>query len=156
MQSNDAPSPTSFLGRVLIKRDWRQRPDQCPLGLLCGLKSDISRGPRSASFRTSRCDKAESKAIAAALSGRYAAHVRDLSSSGECAAGLARQTRPGIFFASRRRPRSSWPSLQALKAPAHDQRHRKLVRHGAAWRWRLLSCGAIRTNKPAPRPLLSR
>jgi hypothetical protein len=42
---------------------------------------------------------------------------------------------------------------RALEAPAHDQRHRKLVRHGAAWRWRLLSCGAIRTNKPAPRPL---
>jgi hypothetical protein len=42
------------------------------------------------------------KAIAAALSGRYAAHVRDLSSSGECPAGFARQTRPGIFFAGSR------------------------------------------------------
>jgi hypothetical protein len=41
------------------------------------------------------------KAIAAALSGRYAAHVRDLSSSGECPAGFARQTRPGIFFVVR-------------------------------------------------------
>jgi hypothetical protein len=45
------------------------------------------------------------KAIAAALSGRYAAHVRDLSSSGECPAGFARQTRPGIFFAGSRHRR---------------------------------------------------
>jgi hypothetical protein len=45
------------------------------------------------------------KAIAAALSGRYAVHVRDLSSSGECPAGFARQTRPGIFFAGSRHRR---------------------------------------------------
>src|SRR5262249_50791271 len=36
------------LGRVLINRDWSQRPDQVRFGPLCGLKSDISQGPRSA------------------------------------------------------------------------------------------------------------
>src|SRR5262249_31713675 len=34
------------LGRVLINRDWSLRPDQVRFGPLCGLKSDISQGPR--------------------------------------------------------------------------------------------------------------
>jgi hypothetical protein len=56
------------------------------------------------------------KAIAAALSGRYAAHVRDLSSSGECPAGFARQTRPGIFFAGSRHRRRN-QSLRQEPSP---------------------------------------
>jgi hypothetical protein len=48
------------------------------------------------------------KAIAAAPVGRYAAHALFPH---ECPAGSARQRGPGIFFASRRRPRSYWPHL---------------------------------------------
>jgi hypothetical protein len=49
---------------VATKRECRRKPRISDLvnvrfGPLCGLKSDISRGPRSASFQTSRCDKAE-------------------------------------------------------------------------------------------------
>src|SRR5262249_59956140 len=45
------------LGRVLINRDWSQRPDQVRFGPLCGLKSDISQGPRSATRRHMQCSK---------------------------------------------------------------------------------------------------
>jgi len=45
----------------------------------------------------------------------------------------------------------SWKGLAFYDFPAEHWKHLRTT--SAAWRWRLLSCGAIRTNKPAPRPL---